>query len=290
MPGAGQRGNDFGHIHTSLCFPLNQTVSGKMSLTVVSKMHHNPGQFYGLNISTSKTVGDKRQTCNDAGALNCWRDRANPRTLARCVQTGGTPLDGGETCAWTDTITFDTRDFGSDGWKQIRVRAFVLQPDGREQRTSTGLQIFAKNGLPRHDYSGQTNGTDWVEGRGWYGGDVNYTNAAIRNPPTGPVSGVWQPEVRLDRGADGIPATGWYAAIDTDFHHGKQGFALCPASVQGAGNSIACGTGAFRGRLRIDTTKLSNGWHRLFLKGDARAHDLDSTNSGVLAVWFEVKN
>lgn len=290
MPGPGQRGNNFGHIHTSLCFPHNQTVTGKLTLTVVSKLHNNPGAFYGLNISSDKTISENRKRCSDSGALNCWRDRKNPRTLARCTQTGGTVADNGMTCIWTDKITIDTKDFDTDGWKQIRVRALVREPDGNDQRTSTGLQIFVKNGRQRKDYSALPHGPNWTEGRGWYGGEVNYSNSGIQEPPTKPVSGIWQPAVSMARGADGIAVTGWYAALDTDFHKGNPGIALCPNGVRGTGDSIQCGPGSFKGKLRIDTTKLTNGWHRLFLKTDARASALDSTNSGVLAIWFQVRN
>jgi len=51
-----------------------------------------------------------------------------------------------------------------------------------------------------------------------------------------------------------------------------------------------CGTGGYKGTVSIDTTKLTNGWHRLFLKADAASSSLGSTNSGVLAILFEVKN
>ena len=46
----GEPGEDFGHLHTELCFPHNATVSGEMTLDVTSIMHHNPGDFFRLVI------------------------------------------------------------------------------------------------------------------------------------------------------------------------------------------------------------------------------------------------
>lgn len=247
MPGEGQHGNDFGHTHVSLCFPHNKAVRGRLTFTIITKLHHNPGIFYGLNVSSSRSVSDQRNRCSDSGALACWRDRANPRTLARCLQTGGTFTDHNETCIWTDKITINTRDFGSDGWKEIRVRAFVREPDGNEQRVSTGLLLNVVNGLPRRDYRSVAHGYDSLEGRGWYGDGVNYTTATIEQPPMAPVKGVWEPEVHLDHGAEGIPATGWYAALDTDFHNGNGGQPLCPNGVRGQGETARCGNGPLHG-------------------------------------------
>jgi hypothetical protein len=49
------------------------------------------------------------------------------------------------------------------------------------------------------------------------------------------------------------------------------------------------GTGQYIGPVSIDTTALSNGYHRLFLKSDAAA-STGSTNSGVLVLYFNVQN
>ena len=259
----GQPGDDFGHLHTSLCFPHQATVSGQMTLRIRSVMHHNPGQFDRLTVQIfAPKVSGASTACGDSYAVAC----AVFKPARTC------PID--QTCRWEDTLTFNTADIAYDGWQQVRVRGRVRQPDGKEMLTSTGLQIYVQNG---HPIKNITDRPDFAEARGWYT-DVGYATSTLLAPPTGPVSGIWEPSVKLEEGADGIPITGYYCALDTDFHNGNPGI------------PVLQGNGPYRGKLRIDTTRLSNGWHRLFLKTDAFDPVTGSTNSGVLAVFFEVRN
>jgi len=284
MPHPGQTGNNFGHLHTSLCFPHWSTLSGKVTFKVRSVMHMNPGTLYRLMI---QVFGPNHANpgCNDDYALICV-NFSTPRTMQNCTATGGSLSDAGLTCTWFDTLIADTALFDYDGQQEFRFRAFVREPDGKDMRTSTSLQAFLKNGHPVHDYQ---SGRNFMEARGWYT-DVNYTSARIWYPPLQPVSGIWSPKVELKPGSGGLPVTSWYASLDGDFHKGNPGVPLCPNGVQGTADIPICGTSQFIGNLRIDTTKLANGWHRLFLQADAKSSTLGSTNSGVLAILFEVKN
>lgn len=279
----GKVGDSFGHIHVAACFPHLQTVSGKMTLTVRSTMHHNPGQYRRLLIQLYEDDAKNpvRRCGDDFYGVACL----NFDPPRRC------PLQ--QTCSWTDTLTFDTRDVRSDGWKQLRIRPIVAQDgklDDEEMIASTGLQLYVKNGR-RVKNTYQLQGSyNYVEARGWYT-DSRYANAVLFDPPTKPVSGIWQPEVLFRRGTrDSAPITGWYAALDTDFHQQRLGTPLCPKGRRGPEALPICGDGEWRGRLRIDTTKLADGWHRLFLKADAFHARSGSTNSGALAILFEVRN
>ena len=44
----GQTGSDFGHIHVSTCFPLNQTVSGVVPFDIQLVMHRDPGTIFRI--------------------------------------------------------------------------------------------------------------------------------------------------------------------------------------------------------------------------------------------------
>ena len=134
----GQPGENFGHLHTELCFPHKATISGEMSLEVTSIMHQNPGDFYKLVIQIwASGLPDLSSMCGEGSAVAC-KEFDPPRTLATCEASGGT-LVGEATCKWTDTLTFDTSIFPFDGWQQYRVRGKVDHADGSSMRTSTGL-------------------------------------------------------------------------------------------------------------------------------------------------------
>jgi outer membrane biosynthesis protein TonB len=283
MPMGSQKGNNFGHLHTTVCFPHMKTLSGKVNFRIRSVLHNNPGQFRRLMV---QIFGPNHADpgCNDDYAIIC-KEIKPTRTLANCTSTGGTLTDNGMTCTWWDTLTVDTNLFDYDGIQEFRFRGFVREPDGNDMRTSTGLHAYVKNGHTLHNYTTR----NFMEARGWYA-SVNYTNARLHNPPTGPVSGVWKPSVELKPGSGGAAVTSWYASIDGDFHKGNPGTPICPSGVKGDPMAPICGTGSYIGTVSIDTTKLTNGWHRLFLKADAASSSLGSTNSGVLAILFEVKN
>lgn len=275
-PQTGKLADDFGHIHTEVCFPHMATVSGEITFEVKHVMHHNPGKFnrFMVQIFNRSEVIRSPRLCKDNHAYVCLQFNP-PRTIDNCEETGGRYGDNQQTCIWKDVVTIDTSEFPYDGWQQIRFRAFVKEPDGEDGRTSTGLQVKLDNGQPYKD--AYPNTFDHIEARGWYGHDVNYTTARIDNIPLSPVSGLWEPKVYLRRGSEGIPVTSHAAYVDANFHQEYKGWILRE------------GDGPYEGRLKIDTTKLANGWHRLVLKADALSNR-GSTNSALGAMLFEVAN
>jgi hypothetical protein len=289
LPTDGQRGNNFGHVHVSTCFPHMKRLgpNERVELTIKTTMHHNPGVFRRLMVQMvddGKSGAAKKECGGDSFGVDCTDFN---RT---CPNLG--------TCSWTDKLSFGSRDVPNAGWKQIRIRAFVGQDGNRDgkvrdedMRTSTGLQVFVNDpGKRRKDTGVFSDDPNFVEARGWFT-KANYANARLWAPPTGAVKGIWEPTVQMRHGADGATVTSWYAAIDTDFHGGKAGLELCPGNARASGESTNCGPGEFKkGKLRIDTTKLANGYHRLFLKTNQKIGSKDSTNSGVLAFIFKVQN
>ena len=264
---------NLGHVHTQVCWPYKVTIDKPLTVTVKAVMHANPGTLYRLWVQAWDS-GTSGTGCN-SGVIAC-KDFSPQRTLANCTSTGGTLKDHGHTCVWSDTITIDPAKISESGWKEFRIRHFVKQPTGDDMRTSTSLQGYVVNGKTRADDC-PANNCNLIEGRGWYT-HVNYARARIENPPTGPVSGVWQPNVSMKRGSGGSVVVGHFASLDTDFHNGNRG------------TVVKEGVGEFSGTLSIDTTKLTNSWHRLFLKTDQVERATGAEHSGILAFWFEVRN
>ena len=269
----GLPGDDFGHLHTELCFPHGATISGEMTLEVTSIMHHNPGDFYKLVIQIwAEGWQPDPLLCGEGSAVAC-QEFDPPRTLATCEASSGT-LIGEATCQWKDTLTFDTSIFPYDGWQQFRVRGKVDQADGSGMRTSTGLHAYLSNGKPiSHVYENP----DRLEGRGWYT-NANYAVSNVKGLTASPVSGLWAPWLEMKPGSGGIPVTGHRVALDAAIHAGDLGTQLLDDA------------GPHEGRVMIDTTTLSNGWHKLFLRASQFEPIIGSTNSSVFVVFFEVLN
>ncbi len=269
----GQPGEDFGHLHTELCFPHKATISGEMTLEVTSIMHHNPGDFYKLVIQIwAEGWKPDPLLCGEGSAVAC-KEFSPARTIATCEASGGT-LIGEATCKWHDSLTFDTSIFPFDGWQQFRVRGKVDQADGSGMRTSTGLHAYLSNGKPiSHVYENP----DRLEGRGWYT-DANYAVSNVKGLTAGPVSGLWAPWLEMKPGSGGIPVTSHRVALDAAIHAGDLGTELLDDD------------GPYEGRVMIDTTTLTNGWHKLFLRASQFEPISGSTNSSIFVVFFEVLN
>lgn len=271
---------DFGHVHTQVCFPLLARFAQPRAMQVTTALHANPGTLYRVDVQVVGSGPTRDIGCNDTYAIQCMPMR---RTLKTCVQTGGTLVDHGATCRWTDTLTIDPRRINGSGLQQFRFRAFVREPDGTGARTSTSLHAYVVNDRPARTLYTDHGGYDYLRGRGWYT-DAQYASAYLEGASQllRPIRGVWTPTIHFQPGEnfDGTPPmrmSGYFVGLDSDFHHDRPGVI------------VAQGNGEYHGPVRIDTTKLTNGWHRLFLKGEQRMPD-GHTNAGVLATYFFVQN
>jgi hypothetical protein len=84
----GDPGDDFGHLHTGLCFPMKGDLKGVVTLRVRSVLHDNPGRFRQIQVQLYQ--GDSANIV--AGELRF------DRRLDSCSQTGGEVTDQGMTC------------------------------------------------------------------------------------------------------------------------------------------------------------------------------------------------
>ena len=151
----------------------------------------------------------------------------------------------------------------------------MTSPDGTVGYTSSGWQaILANGGRPLQAYRKPP----WIEARGWYTG-TEYENARFTSPmPSGPLQGNWTFNVSLAPGSGGTPVNHVLVSLDPHFH-------FDPVD---RGNVIFEKAGPYVGPITIDTTKLSNGVHRLFMRTDSPV--AAGTGSGVLAFNFTVNN
>jgi hypothetical protein len=280
-----------GHIHTAACFPRTTyadgspvKVSGAMPVAIRTILHDNPGllRYARVHLTTDKS--------NHAGA---FRDDIGEN----CVEGGPHWNQATLGCVWWSTGTINTAISEFDGYQEMRFSGNVLHANSGTSDTafsSGGWQVYLSNGKPVQHYRSDASGAPvpWTEGRGWYLG-ANYTNARLESPIPFEVSGVWSPRVALVRGASGIDPTHGFVSVDPDFHHGSAGMVL----FDGAAPTTRTVT--------LDTTTLTNGLHKLFLRTDAPCDGTAgnncglkadgswnnvSTNSGALVVPFVVAN
>ena len=94
----------------------------------------------------------------------------------------------------------------------------------------------------------------------------------------------------MNKGADGAKETEHEVLIDPDIHAGNRGASV---SITIGGTTTATpfrGSGPYSGSVSIDTTKLPDDVHKLFLRAGAAIRRPAGTNSGVIVVPFTVDN
>jgi hypothetical protein len=252
----GGSGTDFGHMHVGACLPFHQPVSRVIGIDVRIILHDNPGQFDYLNpvlVSNSQEL-----------------------SLAHDVTLHGLTCPVGTCTGWVH-LDVDTRLLSSDGLEEIRLRAYVDEPDGNIMHSSLNTVAQFQNGNPVSNLDRRA----YERGKGWYTGAGYCESDVVSDLPVGPVSGVWKPTLQIaDHGAAGdLSVTHHSVRLDPDFH----------AVPQVPGTILVDGSGSWAGGVAIETTTLANGPHRLVLRADCD-DPRGSTNSGVLVVFFTVAN
>jgi hypothetical protein len=181
------------HVHLGTCFPLHQTVSGKVHFDLRVMAHNVPGaikkiavQVFGNGSIQSKAVD-----------LNC------------------TTVD----CTWWVPFDLDTTKMSYNGRWEFRLRAIIPNtPNGNQQYNSTRWHATINNpGKPWKDTSNPISRSPG--GAGWYTG-IGYMN--VYCGPDGydfvrrPLSGVVKLTCRFDKDTA-------FASIDGNFHAGNPG-------------------------------------------------------------------
>ncbi len=241
------------HVHLSTCFPLDQPIRGIVPLDMHVQLHMNPGTLNEVDVSV---FGDSLDV-NQVAALPNYRC-----PTAQCD-------------LWYH-LDYDTTRVPVDGYLEFRFHAKVTSPDGTIGYTSTGWSATLANGGGRPVRNYRT--PPHIEARGWYTG-TDYENARLTsNLPSGPVSGLWTFGVSLAKGSGGSPVTHVLVSVDPKFH----------AEPVDRGRVIFEQNAQYKGPITIDTTTLSDGPHRLFLRTDATI--ASGTGSGAMVIPFRVQN
>lgn len=247
---AGKTDADAQHIHLSTCFPAART-GAVLSGTVPLDVRVQ------LHNNPGKTyyvaVHDSQMVMSNIV----------PLAIGPCMQ-----------CESTVRLNVDSTKRG-DGNRQWKIHVDTHSPDHRDAGVSTTWTVLVKN-TTRISPAVK----DWLEAKSWIpNSGFHYTSAALRSPvPIAPVSGNWAFNWRTAAYSNAGPITSHAVYLDSAFH----------ATPMSYGTIVKQGSGGFSGTTTIDTTKLSNGPHRLLLRADQKA--TAGTATGIQVVSFVVRN
>jgi hypothetical protein len=250
MTTPGKAGTQFGHVHNGACMPWGQKVSGKWILPVTIIMHDNPGKFQYFN-PVYKTDSLEDSSTKNFSLLN------------RTCPVG--------TCSWTVPIEIDSAKWNYSGLQELRIRSYTKEPDGKIMHSSINVFVDVQNGKTKNDMDRKR----FPRGKGWYTG-FGYCEADITTFPVMDPVTAWAPTAQViwHGSADDRRPSGYTVSLDSDAHHGIPGTVL------------AQGPGELQPRV-FNLSGLAPGRHKLAIKADCDT-PLGSTNSGVLAFWFDV--
>lgn len=243
---------DFGHVHMGMCFPRTNLpdgsinkVSGTVHFDFVVKLHNNPGTLDFVRIHLYDGNGQNHQVVR--------------------VNVGSTCPSGD--CTFNIPVDLDTRVSSTDGYANIRAAAIVHHPEhgGTKRFAGAAWPMYLANGNPVKDAIKPTR----IAGSSWYTGAL-YEEAELNSLLPYTVSGTWTPLVRMEKGAGGVNVTSSFVSIDPSFH----------ASPVDPGTVVLDRVGPYKGPVSIDTTALSNGSHKLFIRAGAPCNGTAGNNCG----------
>jgi hypothetical protein len=240
--------NTLGHVHIGMCFPLYQTVSGKVTFDVRVVMYQNKGTWIRL----------KGQ---DDGSENFYLEKPNI-----------TPPDGGERIFWR-TVTVDTTQL-ADGIRHFRWYADVQHANGNTQTARANWPLEVQNGTADQDAPNSVRYMNWYKhaspARDW-----GYIGPFVASIPLAPVDASLTLDVKCAlNGAGGAPAIDRAMVnLDPNFHQGSQG-------------TIVYSGAPLNGKLTVDTSRLAEGPHKLSLR--CIQEDGNEMHEGIGVVPFVV--
>ncbi len=269
-------GSDQGHGHFGACVPQDQTLSGRVTIDWVVKLHDNPGRIRDI---VAEAATDVASSSGTAVVFN------NSDTTAYKCSTS--------TCTYVIPTTFNTANVAVDGLQELQYRMRIKQPDGTTMRPALRFVARLANGKTLDDYSKRS-----LNAYGWHGSSTDnnvgplysYVRWHSRLPTT--VSGLWTFNVSFagDEKHLSNNITHYSIRVDPDFHASPpnngvifvDSDTMCPFPGRGC-------DGPVKSNFTIDTSRLANGRHKLVLKADAKDTS-GSTNSGVLVIPFVSQN
>lgn len=274
-PGTGHQG----HIHVSTCFPLHQVVTSPvLSLDIRVQFHNVPGIVQNFHVGTYVPA---------AGVPGAGESVFIEIPMDNCPA---------EDCDRWIHVDFPLAEVPSSGWTEFHMYPTVNLVDAngvkiRQHWYNVPRWFFdIQNGAPPRDPPLAANkirigGDTWLSPEGGVG--AKYSEARIHTPSFPwdlstcqpiPVSGVWSPQVWFD-GDEGR------AIIDPALHAHPPNLGW----EVWRGVPVATATKPKRMTIDIDTTRLTNGPHRILLISTS-IRPSGMRNSGILVVPFTVSN
>ena len=252
-PMAGQSG----HVHLGACLPeLYSTLDATLQVDAVVQLHNNPSLLVATRWSDGSAV---IQTVKQS--FSCATEQ----------------------CSLTVPLIIDPKRFKSSGWRELRLTADTRTRDGQRDYNTTRWCYFVKSSAPRKDECAAPGSANERTGAaGWYSG-LEYLNVWTRwadIDPT-PKTGVWDVDVKFDKptGKKGS-FDGGFVSVDPHFHADPVDEGMVIPVDRTTGWQV----------VHVDTTRLANGPHRLFLQTRAKGAKPAGSGSGVFTLPFTVDN
>ena len=241
------------HIHVGTYFPWMQKIKGVVPFDLHLQLHDDPGPTSGFRVQIFDIA-----------------------TVSFPIKVRGNP----DYDAWHQ-IHVDTTQAPYDGEREFRMTFNVPKTlghtanPGARMYNTTRWHAILNNGKPLKN--GGEGANRRIGAGGWYTG-VDYQNAYIHEDDfrpilTAPVSGVWKPRVRIQ---DCKTAE---VVLDARSHFADPGISVYKGPALSSFTPVP-----------IDTTKLANGRHQLFIMGIDQGTSPKGEARAVLKIPFEVAN
>jgi hypothetical protein len=246
-----------GHVHLGACLPpLYSTLDAPLEIDALVQLHNNPSQLVTTRWSDGSTVVQAVKQ-----SVSCATEQ----------------------CSLSVPLTIDPKRFKNSGWRELRLTADTRTRDGQRDYNTTRWCYLVKSSAPRKDEcSAPGSAKERTGAAGWYSG-VEYLNVWTKwadVKPT-PKSGVWDVQVKFDKPTNKRGTfDGGFVTVDPHFHADPVDAGMVIPTDRTTGWQV----------VHIDTTRLANGPHRLFLQTKAKGTKPAGSGSGVFTLPFTVDN
>lgn len=263
------------HAHIKVCVPYDKPVSGVVRFDLDMQIHEMPGGVI------------HRARIQDRGESTLINDDLVDETRPVCAPTGN--------CRYVHTVFLKT-DALATGKHEFRFHNEIKRPDGARSLATNGWNICIRSCVPEVLGGGRAVFAPEEEGRGrWFEAppsttDYGYNNARLRtalpyaNGASTPLLGQWCPTIRTMTGSGGRPIVRSFVSVDPRFHDYS-----VPGHPNGwPGMVVVDEPNSINRPVCIDTTRLTDGMHKLYIRGDGQA--ATGKQGGVYVIPFLSRN
>jgi hypothetical protein len=252
------------HVHLgSATSPLFRTISGSVAFNVTAKLHFATGGFRFIDSTWAPRVGTRSANLLTGDPTSVQQDG----TYTVTATTTGGSYDGIQRYTIQSQFVINNPATPAVHGKALLTR---LRGHTRLANGTTSISAMSPQDLI---------GSAWFAPADFEGRGYSTAQIASRSIPTGPVSGIWAPLVMVGSSESG-QTRHLFVTVDPDFHNHHHGWVI--ADVPNVSRRYR--------QVFIDTTKLANGMHRLFVKASDKGMFPTGTLEGAIVLGFEVQN